>query len=46
MGDKAVLRTLLLSQLAQPEVKVVLMGDGGDEFFADTGNINARPPTG
>lgn len=33
VGDAAILPTLLLSQLAQPEVKVVLTGDGGDEFF-------------
>lgn len=33
VGDAAILPTLLLSQLAQQEVKVVLTGDGGDEFF-------------
>lgn len=33
MADPAAIPTLLLSELAAPDVKVVLTGDGGDEFF-------------
>ncbi|MCA8972232.1 MAG: hypothetical protein KDC95_20760, partial [Planctomycetes bacterium] len=44
IGDAACLPTLLLSQLARRDLKVVLSGEGADELFAGYGYYQDLPP--
>ncbi len=44
IGDAACLPTLLLSELARRDLKVVLSGEGADELFAGYGYYQDLPP--
>lgn len=44
IGDAACLPTLLLSQMARADLKVVLSGEGADELFAGYGYYQQLPP--